>query len=111
MIPKAEGYSSPLGQRLLSVLFMYRLWATVRLGHLQAWCDSCLPDSVFSAGKGRSSVDAWYSTSLDIEEAIIGTVDDVHLLVAVVKSFDAVDRSILDCVLSSLGLPALFRHV
>ena len=29
----------------------------------------------------------------------------------VIKSFDTVDRGILDCVLSSLGLPAWFRHV
>ena len=67
---------------------------------------------MFSAGKCRSSVDAWYSTSIDIEEAISGIVDgDVHLFVAdVVKSFDTVDRTILDCVLSSLGLPGWFRH-
>ena len=36
---------------------------------------------------------------------------DVHLFVAdVMKSFDIVDRGILDLVLNSLGLPALFRH-
>ena len=36
---------------------------------------------------------------------------DVHLFVAdVVKSFDTVDRDVLDRVLSSLGLPAWFRH-
>ena len=113
MIPKAEGNSTPLGQRPLSVLpVVYRLWVTVRLEHLQEWCDSWLPDSVFSAGKGRSSVDAWYSTSLDIEEAISGIVDDdIHVFVAdVVKSFDTVDRNILDCVLSSLGLPGWIRH-
>ena len=79
------------------------MWATVRLEHLQ---------EVFSAGKGRSSVEAWYSTSIDIEEAISGVVDDdVHIFVDdVVKSFDTVDRFILDSVLSSLGLPGWFRH-
>ena len=72
-----------------------------------------MPDSVFSAGGGRSSVDAWYTTALDIEECLIGGLEaHVHLLVAdVVKSFDTVDRGILDRVLSSLGLPAWFRHV
>ena len=34
----------------------------------------------------------------------------IHLLVVVVKSFDTVDRGVLDRVLSSLGLPAWFRH-
>ena len=69
-------------------------------------------DTVFSAGGGRSSVEAWYTSSLDIEEVLYGaTHSHVHLFVAdVVKSFDTVDRTILDCVLSRLGLPGWFRH-
>ena len=48
-----------------------------------------------------SSVEAWYTTALDIEEVLSGVVDsDVHLFVAdVVKSFDTVDRGVLDLVL------------
>ena len=67
----------------------------------QSW----VPDSVFSAGGGRASVEAWYTTALDIEEGLSGVVDaDVHLFVAdVVKFFDTVDRGVLDLVLSSLG--------
>ena len=38
-------------------------WASVRL----VW----MPDSVFSAGGGRCSVEAWYSTALEIEEALV----------------------------------------
>ena len=55
---------------------------------------------------------AWFSTALDIEEVLAGAVDThVHIFVAdVVKSFETVDRSILDRVLSSLGLLAWFRH-
>ena len=52
---------------------------------------------------------------LDIEKVLAGATDShVHLFVAdVVKSFDTVDRAILDRVLSSLGLawlvsPCLF---
>ena len=54
--------------------------------------------SVFSAGGGRGSVEAWYTSSVDIEEVLNGAADsDVHLLVAdVIKSFDTVDRGILD---------------
>ena len=74
---------------------------------------SWVPRSVFSAGGGRSSVEAWYTTALDIEESLSGIVDsDVRIFVAdVIQSFDTVDRVVLDCVLSSLGLPAWFRHV
>ena len=79
---------------------------------LDGWFKSWVPDAVFSAGSGRGSVDAWYTSSLDIEEVLTGAADShVHLFVAdVKKSFDTVDRGILDRVLSSLGLPGWFRH-
>ena len=71
MIPKAEGDSTSLGQRPLCVLLVvYHLCASVRLAHLKDWFYSWVPDSVFSAGKGVSSVDAWYATSIDIEEVL-----------------------------------------
>ena len=79
---------------------------------MDAWFKSWVPDSVFSAGGGRGSVEAWYTSALDIEEVLSGaSVSHLHLFVAdVVKSFDTVDRKILDRVLSSLGLPGWFRH-
>ena len=91
---------------------VYRIWASARMVQLEAWFRSWVLDSVFSAGGGRSSVEAWCTTALDIEEVLSGIFEsDVHLFVAgVIKSFDTVDRGILDRVLSSLGLPAWFRH-
>ena len=113
MIPLSGGDATPLGQRPLCVLpVVYRVWASARMMQLEPRFKSWVPSSVYSAGGGRSSVDAWFSSALDIEECLSGGVDsDVHLFVAdVVKSFDTVDRSILDRVLSSLGLPDWFRH-
>ena len=47
-IPKADGDSTPLDQRPLSVLpVVYRLWASLRLGHLREWVEEWLPKSVF----------------------------------------------------------------
>ena len=91
---------------------MYRIWASARMVQLESWFKSWVPDSVFSAGGGRSSVEAWYSSSLDIEEVLSGAaLSHVHLFVAdVVKSFDTVDRVIFDSVLSRLGLPGWFHH-
>ena len=96
MIPKTDGDATPLGQRPLSVLpVVYRIWASARMGQLDGWFKSWVPDSVFSAGGGRGSVEAWYTSSLDIEEVLAGATDShVHLFVAdVVKSFDTVDRT------------------
>ena len=59
------------------------------LVQLEGWFRSWVPDSFFSAGGGRSSVEAWCNTELDIEEVLSGVVDsDIHLFVAdVIKSF------------------------
>ena len=80
---------------------------------MDSWLRSWLPLSVFSAGGGRGSVDAWYSTALDFEEVLSGLCEShVHVFGAdVVKSFDTVDRGILDFVLGRLDLPVWFRRV
>ena len=113
MIPETDRYASPLGQRSLGVLpIAFRIWASAGMLQLEDWFQSWVPDSVFSAHGGRSSVEAFYTTALDIEEVLSGVADsNVHLFVAdVIKSFDTMDRGILDKVLSSLGLPDWFRH-
>ena len=104
MIPKADGDSTTLGQRPLSVV-VYRLWASLRLEHLRKWVEGWLPKSVYSLGHGLSLVEAWFSTALDIEYVLSGTGgDQLHVMVAdVIESFDTVDRSILDCTLGRLG--------
>ena len=64
MIPKADGDSTPLGQRPLCVLtVVYRLWASLRLGHFWEWVEGWLHQSVFSLGNGLSSVEAWFSNA------------------------------------------------
>ena len=82
MIPKVDGDSTSLGQRPLCVLpIVHRFWgASVRLQQLQDWYQSWVLKSVFCAGGGRSSVDAWYSTALDLEESLFGALDsDVRI--------------------------------
>ena len=113
MIPKTDGDATPLGHRQLSVLpIVHRVWASARMGQLEDWFKSWVPDSVFSAGGGRGSVEAWHTSALDIEEVLAGATDShLHLFVAdVIKAFDTVDRKILDRVLSCLGLLGWFRH-
>ena len=75
------GDATPLGQRPLGVLpIVYRVWASARVVQLEGWFRSCVPDSFFSAGCGRGSVEAWCTTALDIEEVLSGAADShVHL--------------------------------
>ena len=70
---------------------MYRIWASARMVQLEDWFRSWVPDSVFCAGGGRGSVEAWCSTALDIKEVLSGATDsDVHLFVAVLSTTDRV---------------------
>ena len=97
---------------MVMLFLLARDRAFARMGQLDGWFRSWVPDSVFSAGGGRGSVEAWYTSALDIEEVLTGATDTgIHLFVAdVIRSFDTNDRRILDRVLSSLGLPGWFRH-
>ena len=56
-------------------------------------------------------MDARFATALDIEEVLSGVGGGrLHVMVVdAIKSFDTVDRSILDCALGRLGLSGWFR--
>ena len=54
---------------MLSIV--YRVWASAGMGQLEDWFKSWVPDSVFSVGSGRRSVEAWYTSALDIEEVFL----------------------------------------
>ena len=63
---------------------------------LEDWFKSWEPDSVFSAGGGRGSVEAWYTSALDIEEVLAGATDsDIHLVVADVRQEPAPSKCVL----------------
>ena len=66
---------------------VYRLWASLRLGHSRGWVAGWLPQSVYNLGNGLSSVGLGF---LDIKEVLSGTGgNQLHVTVFdVVKSFD-----------------------
>ena len=82
---------------------VYRAWASVRMSQLDAWFKSWVPDSVFSAEGGRSSVEAWYTIALEILEVLSGVAEsDVHLFVAasplMIGAFSMVSLAVLGCL-------------
>ena len=87
MIPKADGDATHLGQRPLSLLpVAYRIWASAR------WYSWRAGSAVFSTGGGRSSVEAWKSTALDIEEVLSGVVDSDVLIFLLLMSSSRLTR-------------------
>ena len=64
----------------------------LRMCQLDDWFRSWVPDSVFCAGGGRGSVEAWYTSSLDIEEVLSGASDShLHLFVADVIKWSGIE--------------------
>ena len=94
-------------------LIVYQLWASFQWSHLQDWVKGWVPVLVFSLGNRASSVDAWFSSAVEIDEVLSeASVNQLHVLVFnIILSFETVDRSILDCALGPLGLPLWFRKV
>ena len=86
MIPKSD-VDATWSKTLCVLPVVQRLLGSVRLAHLGDWVASWVPDSVFSAGGGRCSVEAWYTADLDIKESFSGIADsDVDILVATLLS-------------------------
>ena len=110
MIPKTGGDATPLGQRPLCLLFIvsgllfgFVTWMVgFGLGFLFLFSALVVVVGLLMLR---------YSTALDFEEVLSGLSEShVHVFVAdVVKSFDTVDRGILDFFLGKLGLPVWFR--
>ena len=96
MIPEEGGDATPVGQWPLSALpILCRLWAAVRLCHIQDWFESWLPDSVFSAGTGRSSVETPGIPLLWKER----NVQELHIFVAGLDCLVGFATSILNFML------------
>ena len=49
---------------------VYRIWASARMVQLDGWFKSRVPDSVFGVGDARSSVEAWNTAALDLEDVL-----------------------------------------
>ena len=72
MTPKADG--APV---------FYKLWASLRLGNLRGWVEGLLPKSTFCLSNGFSSVEVWFSSTLDVEEVVSEICgDQLHVMVA-----------------------------
>ena len=75
VILKIDGDATPLGQRPLSVLpVVYRFLGFCTYGSAGGLVSVLVPDSVCSAGGGRSPVEAWNTIALVFEEVLSGVV-------------------------------------
>ena len=113
MIPKTDGDATPLGQRPLSVLpVVYRIWATARMGQLEGWSKSWVPDYVLVlvvvVVRLRPGILLLWILRKFFLVLLIPM--STFLLLMSLNPLILLTVGILDRVLSSLGLPGWFRH-
>ena len=90
---------------------VYRLWASLRLGHLREWVEGWLPKLVKSLGNGFIFGGGLVLYCSGFFRMFYPGLVVIGCMSWSLMSFDTVDRSIFDCNLGRLGLPDWFRRV
>ena len=61
------GLDPPSYRILLMLPSVYRLWAKIRLKHMQPWISSWTTPQVFAGAEGHGAADAAYETTISME--------------------------------------------
>ena len=109
---KEEGIAlGPLSYRVLTMLpASYRLYAKIRLKHLQPWIAEWVTPEIYAGGEGQGAADAAYETAMRMElsrhmgEACTGEAADVY------KCFDQIQKQLLYRIMGEAGMPHRVRE-
>ena len=95
-LAKDEGDAmEPLAYRVLLMLpATYRLWAKVRLQHLQPWMQGWVCEEMFAGVPGVGAGDASYATALLLEWCHLAGEDVTGGAADIFKCFDQIVRPI-----------------
>lgn len=109
---KEEGTQlDPLSYRVLTMLpASYRLYAKIRLKHLQPWIAEWVTPDIHAGVEGQGAADAAYETAVRMEldrlrgEACTGGAADVY------KCFEQIRRQLLYKIMEETGMPQRIRR-
>ena len=96
----------PLQYRCLTITpVIYRVWAKVRLHHMQTWIATWAHPQMYAGIVGRGASDAWYISSLAVELAKLEHNPIVGGALDLFKCFDQIVRQLLYVILALAGCP------
>ena len=84
---------------------IYRLWGKTRLLHIAPWIAQWRLPNMYGGLPGAGADDAWYSTSLEVEHALLFNLPLVGAIADLYKCFDQIIRLLLYVILACAGLP------
>ena len=81
---------------------IYRKWAAYRLESLREWIETWADKDLFSIDAG--SEEAWWTTAIEIEEAILKGEEVIGGAADLEKAFDQIQRPLLTHLLKEVGM-------
>ena len=106
-LSRREDDLSPTGYRGLAILSkLYRLWATIRLEHVQEWVGSWATKDLFAGTcEPVGAEDGWYLMALLLEEARVQGIPLTGGSADLWKCFDQIQIAFLCQLLRLAGYP------
>merc|ERR1712051_234330 len=96
-----------MAYRILKITSMiYRLWATIRVQHLEHWIGTWADPAMFAGVVGAGAEEGWYLTQLDLELKHTTGADVTAASIDVYKCFDQLVRPLVVALARSAGMPA-----
>ena len=101
-----EGAGTPMAYRILNITsVLSRVWASVRVKHLERWVAQWAGPAMFAGVPGAGAEEGWYLTQLDFEikrltgsQVAAGSID-------VYKCFDQIVRPLVVALARAAGMP------
>eukprot|EP00973_Karenia_brevis_P055426 7705302-Karenia_brevis.AAC.1 len=78
----------------------------MRLKHVEGWVQSWAMPTMFAGIQGVGASEAWYSTSLELELAMLTKTPMIGGALDLFKCFDQIMRPLLYALLMLAGLPS-----
>ena len=101
-----EDMGNPMAYRILKITsVLYRLWASIRIKHLEQWIATWADPAMFAGVAGAGAEEGWYLTQLDFELKQATGADITAASIDVYKCFDQIVRPLVVALARAAGMP------
>jgi hypothetical protein len=94
---------------------LYRLWASVRMRHLEGWVEQWADKAMYAGVAGVGADDVWYRTAIDMELMRTASTHISAGSIDMYKCFDQIVRDLIVALAKEAGMPrcilAAYSHV
>ena len=97
---------NPKAYRILKITsVIYRLWATIRVKHLDHWVRGWAEPEMYAGIPGAGAEEGWYLTQLEMEHHTSNNTPITAASIDIYKCFDQVVRPLVYHLTDKAGMP------